>query len=77
MIDDEVCSSAPKVGVAMGLRLEVIFAMARGLSVGIGHLKASADISWALAVDDNPGVRSVKAKVYAGDAQMFSKGCAD
>ena len=35
------------------------------------------DIFWALAGDDNTGVRSIKAKVYAGDAQMFSTGCTD
>ena len=46
-------------------------------SAAFGHLEASADIFWALAVDDNPGVRSIKVKVYAGDAQMFSRGCTD
>ena len=56
---------------------EVILAMADGVCGHFGHQRASADIFWALAVDENPGVRSIKAKVYAGDAQMFSRGCAD
>jgi hypothetical protein len=34
--------------------------------VAFVNLKVSADIFWVLAVDDKPGVRSIKAKVYAG-----------